>query len=292
MKQRAEKDRISAVLFIVVFLLVVVIVIMVLKTVDDKRAAQNAQEQATINTQDYQPPVQDPNAMVSGDSYVTPNPYAPVNTLPGGNSGSGNSGYTGGTGGTGGGTSTGTYPAQAPTTVPANNPAPAPQQQTPTQQTPTQQTPTQQAPAQGGDAATTVEPGAFVPAALQSGQFESATPTPLNIRADWSAKSINETQVEVTVTVYCLHQTLYTGEYNPVNIMVGDQYASSYGTRIRSDSYDFQETKLAEHVFTLDLNQGESTTVWLNVEYEYGGTYFGVQLDTIECGGNITISRQ
>ena len=87
MKQRAEKDRISAVLFIVVFLLVVVIVIMVLKTVDDKRAAQNAQEQATINTQDYQPPVQDPNAMVDGGSSVTPNPYAPVNTLPGGNSG-------------------------------------------------------------------------------------------------------------------------------------------------------------------------------------------------------------
>ena len=38
MKPRSEKDRISAILFIIVFLLVVVIVIMVLKTVDDKRA--------------------------------------------------------------------------------------------------------------------------------------------------------------------------------------------------------------------------------------------------------------
>ena len=288
MKQRAEKDRISAVLFIVVFLLVVVIVIMVLKTVDDKRAAQNAQEQATINTQDYQPPVQDPNAMVSGDSYVTPNPYAPVNTLPGGNSGSGNSGYTGGNSGSGTGTGTGTYPAQAPTTVPANNPAPAPQQQTPTQQAPATN---QQTPAQGGDT-TTTDPGAFVPVTVGGSSFESETPTPLNIRADWSATAINETQVEVTVTVYCLHQTLYTGEYNPVNMLLGDQYFSMYGTRIRSDSYDYQETKLAEHVFTIDLAQGESKTMWLNVVYEYGGTYFGVKLDNIECGGNITISRQ
>ena len=280
MKQRAEKDRISAVLFIVVFLLVVVIVIMVLKTVDDKRAAQNAQEQATINTQDYQPTIQDPNALVSGDGTVTPNPYTPVNTLPGG---------TNYSAGTSTGTSTGTYPAQAPTTVPASNPAPAPTQ-TPAnnQQAPANN---QQAPAQGGDAATTTDPAAFVPTVIGSGSFESETPTPLNIRADWTATAINENQVEVFVVVTCLHQTLYTGEYNPVNIMVGDQYASIYGTRIRSDSYDFQETKLAERTFTLDLNQGESKNIWINVAYEYGGTYFGVRLDSIECGGNVTLTR-
>ena len=281
MKQRAEKDRISAVLFIVVFLLVVVIVIMVLKTVDDKRAAQNAQEQGTINTQDYQPAIQDPNALVSGDSVVTPNPYTPVNTLPGGNTSTGNSGYSTGN-------STGTYPAQAPTTVPANNPAPAPQQQTPTQQAPAAN---QQTPAQSGGDTAPAEPGAFVPVSIGSGSFESETPTPLNIRADWTATAISETQVEVFVVVNCLHQTLYTGEYNPVNIMVGDQYASIYGTRIRSDSYDYQETKLAERTFTLDLSQGESKNIWINVAYEYGGTYFGVRLDSIECGGNVTLSR-
>ena len=280
MKQRAEKDRISAVLFIVVFLLVVVIVIMVLKTVDDKRAAQNAQEQTTINTQDYQPTIQDPNALVNADGTVTPNPYTPVNTLPGSNSG--NSGYSTGN-------SSGTYPAQAPTTVPASNPAPAPSQAPANnQQAPANN---QQAPAQGGDSSTTAEPGAFVPTVIGSGSFESDTPTPLNIRADWTATAISETQVEVFVVVNCLHQTLYTGEYNPVNIMVGDQYASIYGTRIRSDSYDYQETKLAERTFTLDLSQGESTNIWINVAYEYGGTYFGVRLDSIECGGNVTLSR-
>ena len=45
MKQKSEKDRISAVLFIVVFLLVVVIVIMVLKTLDNKKNEAPAEEQ-------------------------------------------------------------------------------------------------------------------------------------------------------------------------------------------------------------------------------------------------------
>ena len=80
-------------------------------------------------------------------------------------------------------------------------------------------------------------------------------------------------------------------ERDTVYIMVGDQYASIYGTRIRSDSYDYQETKPAERTFTLDLNQGESKNFWINVAYEYGGTYFGVRLDSIECGGNVTLTR-
>ena len=94
MKQRSEKDRISAVLFIIVFLLVVVIVIMVLKTVDDKRASQQAQN-TEISTMGYQPPQQDPNALVTGaDTVPTANPYESVSALPttapaGGGSGGG-----------------------------------------------------------------------------------------------------------------------------------------------------------------------------------------------------------
>ena len=102
---------------------------------------------------------------------------------------------------------------------------------------------------------------------------------------------MSATQVEVTVTIYCLHQTLYTGEYNPVNLMLDGQYVSVYAKKIESDSYAQQSTQIASKSFTIDLAQGASKTFWLNVEWEYGGTYSGVQLDSVECGGNITLSR-
>ena len=275
MKPRSEKDRISAILFIIVFLLVVVIVIMVLKTVDDKRAAQ-AQD-TEISTQSYQPPQQDPNALVTGaDTVPTANPYESVNALPTTAPAGGNS--------SGGGTYTAPTlapaPTRAPTPAPTQAPAPAPTQAPAPAPT--------EAPAPAPTQAPEV---AFVPVQMGTGSVDSETPTGLNIRAEWSAKAVSPTQVEVTVTVYCLHQTLYTGAYNPVNFMVDGQYASVYGRQIESDSYEFHSTELASKTFTIDLAAGETKTFWINVEWEYGGTYSGVQLDSIECGSNVTLRR-
>ena len=280
MNPRSEKDRISAILFIIVFLLVVVIVIMVLKTVDDKRAAQA--QNTEISTQSYQPPQQDPNALVTGaDTVPTANPYESVNALPttapaGGNGSGGGSTYTAPT--------QAPAPTRAPTPAPTQAPAPAP--------APTQAPAPAPAPTEAPAPAPTQAPEvAFTPVQMGTGSVDSETPTGLNIRAEWSAKAISPTQVEVTVTVYCLHQTLYTGAYNPVNFLVDGQYASVYGRQIESDSYEFHSTELASKTFTIDLAQGESKTFWINVEWEYGGRYSGVQLDSIECGSNITLRR-
>ena len=131
----------------------------------------------------------------------------------------------------------------------------------------------------------------FTPSVLQTGSFESDTGTGLNIRAVWSATAINENQVEITVSVLCLHQTLQTGYYNPLNIMVDEQYFTADAKRIDSKSYELQETEIGSHTFTIDLAQGSSKTFWVAVEWEYGGTYSGVKLDSVKCGQNITLSR-
>ena len=279
MNPRSEKDRISAILFIIVFLLVVVIVIMVLKTVDDKRAAQA--QNTEISTQSYQPPQQDPNALVTGaDTVPTANPYESVNALP----------TTAPAGGNGSGGSTYTAPTQAP--APTRAPTPAPTQAPAPAPAPTQAPAPAPAPTEApAPAPTQVPEVAFTPVQMGTGSVDSETPTGLNILAEWSAKAISPTQMEVTVTVYCLHQTLYTGAYNPVNFLVDGQYASVYGRQIESDSYEFHSTELASKTFTIDLAQGESKTFWINVEWEYGGRYSGVQLDSIECGSNITLRR-
>ena len=309
-KKKNEKDRISAVLFIVVFLLVVVIVIMVLKTVDDKRAAQQAQEQ-NANTQTYQSVDQSSDALVIGtDGSVTPNPYEPVNALPGsGNSGNtgntGNNGNGGGTGNTGNGGGGGQGTTTQPTTAPANNPAPAPVNNQPgntntqpgntntqpgntnTQPGTAAETPTQPAPA---------EEQPFTPAVIGTGTFVSDSGTWLNIHADWSVKTISTSQIEVTVTVYVDHQSLFTGAIDDsVGIQVDGQYVTFNSPKINYDKNDPKMTELASHTFTVDLAQGESRNIGISVAWGYGGEYGSpkgrVKIDSLECGGTVAVTR-
>ena len=297
-KKKNEKDRISAVLFIVVFLLVVVIVIMVLKTVDDKRAAQQAQEQ-NINTQSYQPAEQDPNALVVGtDGNATPNPYEPVNALP--NSGTSTATNTGtGTGnGNGGGTGTGnggTTTQTMPTTAPANNPAPAPannQGGTTTQPGTNTQPAATETPATPAPADDTP----FTPAVIGSGTFYSDSGTWLNVHADWSVKTISTSQIEVTVTMYVDHQSLFTGAIDDsVGLQVDGQYVTYNSPKINYDKNDPRMTELGSHTFTVDLAQGESRNIVISCVWGYGGEYGSpngrVKIDALECGGTVAVTR-
>ncbi len=279
MKNRTEKDRISAVLFIVVFLLVVVIVIMVLKTVDDKRAAQQAQEQTT-NTQNYQPPVETPSAMISGTDTLPGTGYDVVNILPT-TAPSGNQG-------------------QAPAPAPANNqtPAPAPaNNQTPAASpAPEQEPPAEPTPVPAPVPVQTPPEENHVSVPLGSGSFESDSGTWLNIHADWSAKTISATQVEVVIIVYCDHQSLFTGILDDsVGIALDDVYTTNHSPAIQYASNDPKSTELGRQTFTVDLAQGESRKLNLSVAWGYGGTYGSpkgrVQLDSLECGGVISLSR-
>ena len=127
---------------------------------------------------------------------------------------------------------------------------------------------------------------------LDSGSFSSATNAKLNIRADWSAQTAGSSQVEVTVKVsldsYSIH--LQAVPYS-VNINLGGQYISLDAPAIDYDGNAMINTPLAEKTFTVDLAEGSSTKLTLAVEWHFGGTYGGVELPVIECGGTIDLSR-
>ncbi len=251
MKPRTEKDRISAVLFIVVFLLVVVIVIMVLKTVDDNRAKQVEvvdPTAASVQTSD------NPNALVVGnDTVPTANPYAPSNSLP-----------------------------TAPTTAPVYNPNNPGQAQVPT-------------PPQTNTGNNGAEETPYPSKSLGSGTFSSQSGAWLNTHTDWSAVTVSDTQVEVTVSVYLDHQSLQSGSHNGVTILLGEQSFSENAPSIRHETNEPKSTLLSSHTFTVDLAQGETTTLNLSTDWHYGGTYGGpngrVKLDVIKCSGMITLAR-
>lgn len=158
-------------------------------------------------------------------------------------------------------------PTTAPTATPTQTPAPTP----PPTQTPA---PTQP------------------PAALGSGSFSSDTGAKLNINAAWSARSISSSQVEVTVTVsldsYAIQ--LAAVPYS-VNIGLDGQYASLDAPAINYDGSALLNTTLATKTFTVDIPEGSSSSLHLAVEWHFGGSYGGIDLDVIECGGTISLSR-
>ena len=172
--------------------------------------------------------------------------------------------------------------APAPTPPPANRPAsnPAPQQQ------PQQQQPQQNTPVAAPTPAPTPAPR---PAgqSLGSGGFRSATGAGLELVCDWSAVSAADNKAEVTLTVSIESSTIYLNEWQDcIGLRVGDQTGTMTQPAL---SYEGGKTthSVGTKTFTVSLAGGSSLPV--AVEWHYNGTYSGVALDVIECGGTINL---
>ena len=190
-------------------------------------------------------------------------------------------------------------PAAAPVTTPfaapANTPVPTPVVQPALTPAPTLQPAATQAPAltpMPTTAPTTVPTTAPMPSSLGSGVFRSDTGALLDVQAEWSAQTLNDNQVQVTVTVSAVSFGLHTQVLtNAVNIALDGQYVSLEQPRIDYDGGSQVTTKLASQSFTVDLPRNSSRAVLLQVEWQYNGSYHGVELPIIECGGTINLSR-
>lgn len=170
--------------------------------------------------------------------------------------------------------------APAPTPVPANRPAPTPAPTKPPQQQQPQQQPTAPTPAP------TPEPR---PAGqnLGSGSFSSQTGTQLKLVCDWSAVSIEGNKAQVTLNVSIESAAISLNDMGKnIFVRVGDQSASMAQPVMSHDGGTIR-TPVGTETFTLSLDKGSSFPV--AVEWHYNGSYSGVQMDVIECGGTINL---
>lgn len=129
-----------------------------------------------------------------------------------------------------------------------------------------------------------------------SGSFESNTGTFLNIVADWTATTISESQVEVKINVRTKSYALeYTGFPNAVHISLGDKFENCAANDVNYDGKALAENELASYTATVSLPAGTSNSFPLQVVWDFNGVMGGaagpVPLQTIECGGTISISR-
>ena len=137
-------------------------------------------------------------------------------------------------------------------------------------------------------------PPPFVPGQIVgSGTFRSETGVPLNVRAVWTAKTLDQNRVRVTVEVYLESYSLeIVASHNAVNVSVGDSYVSADTPTVSLDNNtQLQTTLIATTEHTLDLASGQVRSFPVQVQYLFRGVYFQRDIDTIECGGAIEIAR-
>ena len=125
-----------------------------------------------------------------------------------------------------------------------------------------------------------------------SGTFSSDTGVYINIDANWEAVTLNESQVEVTVDVKLKTYSLHIPDKNEgLVITLGDQ-SKTLATEVIDTSTESEDVlDLGKHTFTVDAQAGQAKILPLKVVWNFGGTYSGQTLETIEAGGDITIKR-
>ncbi len=96
-----------------------------------------------------------------------------------------------------------------------------------------------------------------------------------------------------TVTVYADCYSLYTtATPGALNIAVDGQYVSLASPAIERDgTAGAGSVEINSRTFTVPLISGAHREIPLDVAWLYRGSYSGVNLDTIECGGNISLNR-
>ena len=182
-----------------------------------------------------------------------------------------------------------TVPTTAPTNAPVVTPAPTP--------VPTQAPVVTPAPTPVPTPAPTPEPlptAAPVPVGevIGSGTFQSETGVAMNVRAVWTATTVDSERVKVTVQVYLDSYSLHIiAVNNCVNVSVGDSYVSANAPAVDWDQNVKIETLLATTEHIVSLADGQVKTFPVQVEYQFGGEYQKKELPVIECGGSIQLSR-
>lgn len=128
---------------------------------------------------------------------------------------------------------------------------------------------------------------------IGSGVFQSETGVPLNVKATWAAMTLDENRVAVRVEVSLVSYSLQIiAAHNAVNVSVGDSYASADTPAVDlNDNATLHTTPLAMTDHIIELPAGQSRTFPVQVQYLFRGVYFNQEIDTIECGGPITLSR-
>ena len=125
---------------------------------------------------------------------------------------------------------------------------------------------------------------------IGKGTLRSDTGISLNLIADWKAVSLPDGKAEVTVSVKLESRMLHT-RAQPLKISLGTQSVTITAAAVDYDEKENLISDMGSKTFAIDLAQGETKTLPLEVEWQFQGTYSGKDFPVLSCGGDITLER-
>ena len=76
-----------------------------------------------------------------------------------------------------------------------------------------------------------------------------------------------------------------------VHVAVSGQYETMSQPSLDYDGSTAVKTTFGTRTFTVSLPQGSSGSIPVAVEWHFSGSIGGVELDVLECGGTINVTR-
>ena len=127
---------------------------------------------------------------------------------------------------------------------------------------------------------------------LGSGKFSSETGAWIDVDALWTAETVDNDKIKVTVIANLRSYSLFTAATrNGLEIKLEDQYTAMDLTALTIDTDQEVTTELGTYSFTCTAPAGQATALDLEVIWHFGGTYSGKQMDTVSAGGMISVIR-
>ena len=77
----------------------------------------------------------------------------------------------------------------------------------------------------------------------------------------------------------------------PLKISLGTQSVTITATAVDYEEKENLVSDMGSKTFTIDLAQGETATLPLEVEWQFQGTYSGKDFPVLSCSGDISLER-
>lgn len=110
------------------------------------------------------------------------------------------------------------------------------------------------------------------------------------LSANVSAETLNATQVKLTVTV-SINSSAFNTIPGYVNMAVNGVFTTVPSAGVNYNDATYVAHELATQTFIIDIADGSSISVPIDISWAWGGNYAGQYIDTFECGGMFTIVR-
>ena len=274
------KGKITAVLFIIVFLLVAAVIITFLTGFDRTR-------EATDPNTVQETPVAGDNSNVINENGVLINQQTPAPAAP---------------------TARPVAPVATPVATPAANKDGANSDAAATPVVNTEETPApdENADANPVEAEPTPEPTptpaptptpeildpTYPSVNLGEGVFRSQTGEPIDIAAEWTARTVSDTTVEVDVTVYLECFAIHLVPVpRSLDLSLDGKYVTLDVPAVDHDGPEALRTELGHYSFLVNLPKRTTDSFHLDAVWGFGGVYHGQDIPAIECGGDIELVR-